>query len=156
MTKPRHPYEILANMPEDVPMGTESVESSRLYEPFSAKEVLTEKNLPEGYINPHAVKDSMSKEEAIGKLSDVLLNRGDSYGTAKDNHDRASALINTYLKGLPEEQRTNLSATQSMILMILIKVARLEQTPEHVDSFLDIAGYAICAIDAINDGDKAV
>jgi len=36
-------------------------------------------------------------------------------------------------------------------MMVLIKVARLVSTPQHIDSIMDIAGYAFCAIDAINE-----
>lgn len=98
-------------------------------------------------INPNAVKDAMSKAEALAQLTEVLVNRGADYGTPAENHGRAADLINAYLKHIEGP----LDDTQTMVLMMLIKVARLIQTPDHVDSFMDIAGYAICAVDALNE-----
>ena len=96
-----------------------------------------------------AIKDSMTRFEAIDKMKVVLENRGDDYGTPRHNHGIASDLINAYLKHHPNKD--NLQPEDTMIMMVLIKVARLVSTPQHIDSIMDIAGYAFCAIDAINE-----
>jgi len=96
-----------------------------------------------------AIKESMSRFEAIDKMKQVLESRGDDYGTPRHNHGIASDLINAYLKHHPN--RNDLQPEDTMIMMVLIKVARLVSTPQHIDSIMDIAGYAFCAIDAINE-----
>ena len=96
-----------------------------------------------------AIKESMTRFEAIDKMKEVLDSRGDDYGSPRHNHQIACDLINAYLKEHPNKD--NLQPEDSMIMMILIKVARLVSTPQHIDSIMDIAGYAFCAIDAINE-----
>lgn len=135
---PRHPYEVA-----DIEDGAyDSVEESRKF--YDGARLAYEER-----VNTKAVKDSMTKQEAIDKLQEVLIDRGGDYGSPRDNHQRAANLINAYLETHPNKD--NLQPEDTMVIMILVKVARLIQTPQHVDSFLDMAGYAICAIDAIND-----
>jgi hypothetical protein len=31
-------------------------------------------------------------------------------------------------------------------MMIALKISRLQQTPDHLDSYIDIVGYARCAV----------
>jgi hypothetical protein len=35
--------------------------------------------------------------------------------------------------------------------MVVTKVARLVQTPDHLDSWVDVAGYARCGVMLLND-----
>ena len=100
-------------------------------------------------VNPNAVQKTMTKKEVITTLDEVLNNRGKDYGSPRHNHQIAADLFNAYLKRHPNKD--NLQPEDTMVLMVLIKIARLVSTPQHVDSLLDIAGYAACAIDAIHD-----
>ncbi len=67
--------------------------------------------------------------------------RGAIYGHPRENFQRICDLWNAYLDGRPGGQATPISAEDHAIMMILVKVARLQQTPEHRDSQVDIAGY---------------
>ena len=71
--------------------------------------------------------------------ADELINadRHEDYGQYVDNAGRIAELWSTY-KGI-EITREDVTA-----MMILLKVARLAQTPTHRDSWLDIAGYVGC------------
>jgi hypothetical protein len=62
------------------------------------------------------------------------------YGDAKINHDRIAALWNAYITG--KYGVSSLEAIDAAIMMMLVKIARLEHTPNHRDSYVDIAGYA--------------
>ena len=59
------------------------------------------------------------------------------YGTPKVNYQRIAELWNDYLN--PPDPLTPIDVA---ILMILTKVARLMESPEHYDTWKDIAGYA--------------
>lgn len=59
------------------------------------------------------------------------------YGSPTPNFKRIAALWSAYLQ-------ESISLTDVANLMILVKVARLQETPNHRDSWLDIAGYADC------------
>ena len=101
-------------------------------------------------VNKEAYKETMNKEQAINHLHKVLVDRGENYGRPKPNHQRMADLVNVYLKS----KKGNLEAEDMTVIMILFKVARLMETPQHVDSFLDIAGYAICGLDIIDEKEE--
>lgn len=100
-------------------------------------------------INTLSVKESMNRIEALDKLKLVLGDRGADYGTPLKNHQIVADLINVLEKH--HKRAGEWEAEDTMLLMILVKVARLCTTPEHVDSWLDIGGYSACAIDAIHE-----
>lgn len=71
-----------------------------------------------------------------GRITDE---RGKDYGHPEDDFLRAAAL------------RAELAACKDPALrhaldMVAVKMARLVQSPEHLDSWIDIAGYARCAV----------
>ncbi len=61
--------------------------------------------------------------------------RAEAYGHPSKNFDRIARLWNAYT-GL------DLSHDDVALMMVLVKVARLQETPRHRDSLVDIAGYA--------------
>lgn len=69
--------------------------------------------------------------------ADLIINgpRNEAYGDPRLNHQRIADLWSTYL-GVP------VTWVQAIHMMILLKVARLMQTPMHEDSVMDIIGYA--------------
>jgi hypothetical protein len=60
--------------------------------------------------------------------------RAKDYGSALENHERIARLWSEVL-GVPVTYR------QVILCMIQVKVARLCHSPDHADSWLDIAGY---------------
>lgn len=68
--------------------------------------------------------------------TDELLNtRGSVYGHPRPNHERIAALWSVVLE-------REVTADQAALCMLLVKVSRLVQTPDHADSIADLAGYA--------------
>lgn len=74
--------------------------------------------------------------------------RANAYGHPSVNLARTAQLINAYLSGLDRE----LTISDVAAVMVCVKLARLQQSPDHYDSLLDIAGYMSAAWDGINGG----
>lgn len=70
-------------------------------------------------------------EEAI----QVFKERGQQYGSPKDNHASLAKLWGGYL-GI------EITTQDVVILMMLLKINRLKFSPDHRDSLVDICGYA--------------
>lgn len=66
--------------------------------------------------------------------------RSKDYGHPKMNFQRIADLWNAYIKY--STTPGVLTPTDTAVMMILLKVARLQQNPTNRDSVVDIAGYA--------------
>lgn len=73
--------------------------------------------------------------DAAGKA--VLTDRAREYGHPEDSFALIAALWSRYT-GL------DISTADVAAMMILLKLARVEGNPRHMDSWVDIAGYAAC------------
>jgi hypothetical protein len=71
--------------------------------------------------------------------------RDKSYGSPEDSFNAIARHWNTYLFGNGASREKLIDAGDVAVMMILLKVARLETGGlRHQDSWLDIAGYAAC------------
>jgi len=60
--------------------------------------------------------------------------RQNTYGDPLTNHQRIADLWSVYLE-------TEITPSQVALCLCLVKIARLMQTPDHIDSFIDLAAY---------------
>ena len=67
--------------------------------------------------------------------STVTQDRGATYGHPSDNFRNAALLQNVI-------DQCNDAVLRIPLRMICLKMARLVETPSHIDSWVDIAGYA--------------
>lgn len=70
-----------------------------------------------------------------------------AYGNPEDNFRCIGTLWHAYLSRRSEVTGDGLKAVSPSdvaAMMVLMKVARLAETPAHADSWRDIAGYAAC------------
>lgn len=74
--------------------------------------------------------------------------RAKAYGHPVDNLGRTARLLQAYCEGMDRE----FTIGDVAAVMILVKLARLHQSPDHYDSLLDIAGYVSAAWDGIRAG----
>ncbi len=91
-------------------------------------------NLAKGTQDDQGAK-LMNRKEILDEAN--RLTHGDrdkNYGTPKVNHERIAALWSIVLE-------TEISAAQVALCMAQVKVARLIESPEHLDSFIDAAAY---------------
>jgi hypothetical protein len=95
----------------------------------------------------------VNRAELLEAALDAVNARPKAYGPPERNFDRIAALWTTYVDGKnPREEGGLATLIPSVIfdavdvacMMVLMKVARLEETPVHLDSWIDIAGYAAC------------
>jgi hypothetical protein len=77
-------------------------------------------------------------------MKTVTQERGAVYGHPLDDFRRANALTL-----VAAECRH--PAVRHALQMICVKLARLIETPDHVDSVIDIAGYARCILMALDE-----
>ena len=79
----------------------------------------------------------MEKREALKAAIKTVEKRGENYGDVRKNHQRIASLWSVVLG-------QDISPEQVVLCMTCVKVARLIQTPDHEDSWVDIAGYGAC------------
>jgi hypothetical protein len=65
--------------------------------------------------------------------------RANTYGGPEDSFRTISALWSAYLK-----MSAPLLTADVAAMLALLKIARLQQSPGHRDSWVDLAGYAAC------------
>ena len=105
-----------------------------------------------GYNNPHAVDEKMNKTEILEHMKEKLADRGKDYGDVTENHARQIDMINPYLTkvlGVP----VNLTPSQMATIMLLVKVGRLIENKDHLDSWADLIGYSACGYEMVSKGD---
>ena len=89
-------------------------------------------------------KGKMLLEEA-GAVIDA---RGDHYGTPLQNWTRISELWTAFLRDKLKEGE-KITPLDHGLMMDLVKTARLIETPEHWDSYVDKCGYAAAAVECL-------
>lgn len=78
----------------------------------------------------------MNREECLDKCKEIVMGaRQENYGSPEDNFRRIADLWTDYLN-------RDIEPHDVAIMMILMKAARLMNNPSHLDSWIDIAGYA--------------
>lgn len=77
----------------------------------------------------------MNRNDCLNAATEALTERGSAYGNAEDNFERIALMWSAIL-------RRPISRQEVALCMIALKVARLIETPDHDDSWIDVAGYA--------------
>lgn len=80
----------------------------------------------------------MTRQECLDAAAKaVLTDRAREYGHPEDCFGLIAALWSRYTE-------RDISSADVAVMMILLKIARIEGNPRHADSWVDIAGYAAC------------
>lgn len=79
----------------------------------------------------------------------TLQDRNKQYGNPEDNFKNIAEVWNWYLEGKapPGKCLVTIDAIDVAHMQVLMKMARLKTNPTHLDSIVDVAGYAACAGD---------
>ncbi|GAA4773131.1 hypothetical protein GCM10023219_20420 [Stakelama sediminis] len=78
-------------------------------------------------------------EQFDAAYANVTTDRRDVYGDPEDTYRRISTM-----RGIVDECPD--PQIREILGMIMTKVARLVQSPDHLDSWVDIAGYSRCGV----------
>jgi hypothetical protein len=78
---------------------------------------------------------------ALDQARAAITDRQASYGSPSASFDRTAAIFQAILAGKLKSGCT-ISAADAVMLMAGLKLARLVETPDHLDSAVDLAGYA--------------
>ena len=84
-------------------------------------------------------------EEAKGLIA---TDRAEQYGDLGENAETFRALM----AAIWRDGHAFAAMTDYPLAMILVKVARLAQNPDHLDSWVDIAGYAGLGFELAKEG----
>jgi hypothetical protein len=77
----------------------------------------------------------MKANEILLSATDTISQRGLTYGHPADNMSHTAMLLSAYLQ-------TPIHDYQVAGIMLLVKLARTNQTADSLDSWLDMASYA--------------
>jgi len=86
----------------------------------------------------------MKAFEALAQVQAIIQQRGENYGDVRENMAETAKRMSLTL-GVP------VTPEGVCLLMIDLKLARLKETPGHLDSVLDIMGYAALLAELITD-----
>jgi hypothetical protein len=88
------------------------------------------------------------REEALEKLKQIICHdRSDKYGQPENSFGDIAKLWEAYLDH-------PITASDVAIMMGLLKIARIKGGAGGDDSYLDLAGYAICGLEVSKMVDK--
>lgn len=81
----------------------------------------------------------MDRKELLQQALSAVAERPTAYGSPENNFSRIASLWSSY-----RGEGHNFTTADVAAMMALVKVARLAQSPAHLDSWVDLAGYAAC------------
>jgi len=81
----------------------------------------------------------MNRHKILEAASDAVADRENSYGSPESNFSTTAALWNVMLS---DKLTIQISPADVAMMMCCLKLARLKATPDHIDSAVDLAGYA--------------
>ena len=85
------------------------------------------------------MRDESPRYTVLNKAANAIRSRESEYGPPAACFGRTTAMWNA---ALDTKLKHPLSAADVAILLALLKLARLSETPDHADSQVDLAGYA--------------
>ena len=93
-------------------------------------------------MTPEEIKEQPKKtnQSILDHAHNIIYgDREKTYGHPATNLERIAEFWNVYIG---EALTQKLTADDVCYMMILLKVARLRNDPNHIDSLIDLAGYA--------------
>lgn len=100
----------------------------------------------------------MDRSEILDKAKEIVTkDRQATHGNAEDNFATIAEMWEAYIKaaciaGDAANYDLCISPKDVAIMQILLKIARAASNPEHLDNWLDMAGYAACGGDIATGG----
>ncbi len=83
---------------------------------------------------------------------ELLAHAGSIVTTRRSEYGEPAALFEHVARRWSLTLGTRISPAQVVLCLLDLKLARLARDPKHVDSVLDVAGYAACLWEVGRDG----
>lgn len=80
----------------------------------------------------------MRANEILQSATDTIRQRGLTYGHPADNLQHTAMLLSAYLQ-------TPIHDYQVAGILVLVKLARTNESAQHIDNWIDLASYAALA-----------
>jgi len=80
----------------------------------------------------------MRANEILQSATDTIRQRGLTYGHPADNLQHTAMLLSAYLQ-------TPIHDYQVAWILVLVKLARTNESAQHIDNWIDLASYAALA-----------
>ena len=80
----------------------------------------------------------MKAKEVLQSATDVMQDRGAIYGHPKVNQDRIAKRLSNLLEFPIEDY-------QACLAMVEVKLSRIQESPGHLDSYIDACAYLALA-----------
>jgi hypothetical protein len=88
----------------------------------------------------------MKASEVLQSATDVIGQRGAIYGSPRTNQQRISARL-TQLLEFP------VTDWQACLMMVEVKLSRIQETARHEDSYIDACAYLALACELLTEDD---
>ena len=89
----------------------------------------------------------MKATEALINAIDIMQDRGRIYGHPKINQGRISARLSN-LFDFP------ITDAQACLAMVEVKLSRIQESPSHIDSYIDAIAYPSLAVQLQTEADE--
>lgn len=102
---------------------------------------------PETSQEPAEATKPWTREKVLAEAKRCVCGERDqSYGGPEDSFRLIAKLWEPYVKEkiVPKGTPVDIEPEDVAVMMGLLKVARLASNPQHMDSWVDLAGYAAC------------
>ena len=90
---------------------------------------------------------SVKASEVLLSATDIIGDRGRIYGHPRINQTRIALRLQQMLE-------TPISDHQACLAMVEVKLARLQETADHIDSYIDACAYLALACELITERDE--
>ena len=84
--------------------------------------------------------DSWTRKRVLSEAEKCVCGKREhDYGTPEDSFQKIGTFWTAYLN-----YAVKIDAEDVAAMMALLKIARISENPQHMDSWVDLAGYAAC------------
>jgi hypothetical protein len=94
---------------------------------------------------------AVGRDEILQLASKAVGDRGELYGKPEQSFEKIAVLWNGWMRIRKEGELTGVDVG---VMLALVKLGRIAGNGEHVDNFIDAAGYAACAGELATSGDN--
>lgn len=96
----------------------------------------------------------MNRTKTLELATAAVAQRATPYGTPENNFERIARRWNAHLQNAGLDG--DLTPVDVALMLSDVKAARIESDPKHLDSWVDMAGYAACGAEVSKAGESEV